>query len=75
MREGNLLSARVAILIHVCAARGLRRLLEQPSGTILANMPWYQKLWAEVEAIFASEKNIMYPFYVCFYGCFPTLFL
>ena len=59
VREGNLLSARVAILIHVATARGLRWLLEQPSGTILAHMPWFQRLWAEVEAAL-GHKQVQY---------------
>ena len=57
VREGNLLSARVAILIHVAAARGLKWFLEQPSGTILAHMPWFQSLWAEVEAAYREPKR------------------
>ena len=70
VREGNLLSARVAILIHVCAARGLRWLLEQPSGTILAHMPWYQRLWAEVEATIGFVQDIQNPLNYdrCVYG-------
>lgn len=48
--EGNLLSARVALLIHLCTARGLRWLLEQPLGTIVNAMPWVQRLWEYVQA-------------------------
>lgn len=48
--EGNLLSARVALIIHLCSARGLRWLLEQPSRSILNAMPWMQRLWGYVQA-------------------------
>ena len=73
VRAGNLLSARVAILVHVCAARKLRWLLEQPSGTCLANMPWFQKLWSAVEANLGLKKQhepILCLFMgICFYPC------
>lgn len=51
VREGNHLSARVVCLIHLACARGLRYLLEQPSGTILEHMPWMQKLWGLTQAV------------------------
>lgn len=60
VRDGNLLSARVAILLMVCAARNLRWVLEQPSASILPDMPWFQKLWDQIQAwTSGSQFNVL----------------
>ena len=46
---GNVLSSRVALLIHLCHYLKLRWILEQPDGSFLPQMPRYQQLWRTFE--------------------------
>ncbi|CAE7247836.1 zmpB [Symbiodinium sp. CCMP2592] len=42
---GNVLSSRIALVIHLCHYLKLRWILEQPDGSFLPQMPCYQQLW------------------------------
>ena len=48
MKIGNILAARVALMILVCCARGARFLVEQPEGSSLPNHPRFQEIFAIV---------------------------
>lgn len=49
VRIGNLLANRVALLIWVATAYGLRWLLEQPEGSALPDLPRFQQLWRAIQ--------------------------
>ena len=48
VRVGNLLCARTAMLLWLASSLGVRWLLEQPSGSLVPDMPRIQELYEKV---------------------------
>ena len=57
VRNGNLLSSRVLLLLMICQWRGLRWMVEQPSQSLLPMMPRWQTCWAQHKAGSDGSSN------------------
>ena len=58
VRNGNVLSSRVLLVLMICQWRGLRWMVEQPLQSLLHMMPRWQAFWAQHKAGSDGSDNM-----------------